>query len=82
VINQDKYQKVTSLALATAIQLASKDKLLRVEKVTDRQFAFVFENTSDVSQIAYKFWNKDLLLDALSYFETLRYIKSRLYSEK
>lgn len=81
VLNQDQYQKTTSLALAAAIQLASNSKLLTVEKISDKQSSFIFENTSDLAQTIDKFWKKELPLDALSYFETLRYIKARLYQE-
>ena len=80
-MDKDKYS-VTSLALAAAIQLASNGKLLGVEKVSDKQSAFVFEKTSDLVQIVEKFYKKDLLLDAFSYFESLRYIKSILYRER
>lgn len=69
----------TSLALAAAIQLASHSKLLSVEKTSSKQSSFIFSETSDISEIVRKFWAKELLLDAFSYFETLRYIKARLY---
>lgn len=69
----------TSLALAAAIQLASKSKLLFVEKTSAKQSSFIFNETSDISEISRKFWAKELFLDAFSYFETLRYIKARLY---
>ncbi|CAN5118837.1 hypothetical protein BH09PAT1_BH09PAT1_3960 [soil metagenome] len=79
-MNQNQYI-TTSLALAAAIQLASQSKLLFVEKTSAKQSSFVFSETSDISEIARKFWAKELLLDAFSYFETLRYIKARLYQE-
>ncbi len=77
-MNQNKYT-TTSLALATAIQLASKSKLLSVEKISQRQSSFVFIETPDLLEVVEKFFKKDLLIDAFSYFETLRYIKARLY---
>jgi len=80
-MNKNQYL-TTSLSLAAAIQLASDSKLLSVEKYKDRKSSFVFENTPDLSQIIDKFWKKELPLDALSYFETLRYIKSLLYQQE
>ena len=77
-MDQNKYI-TTSLALAAAIHLASKSKLLLVEKTSSRQSSFIFNETSDLADIIEKFWKKELLLDAFSYFETLRYFKARLY---
>lgn len=69
------------MSLAAAIQLASKSKLLFVEKNSNKQSSFIFNQTPDLPKTIEKFWNKELPLDAFSYFETLRYIKSRLYQE-
>jgi len=77
-MNQNKYS-TTSLALATAIQLSSKSKLLTVEKISQKQSSFVFNETPELLNIVEKFFKKELLVDAFSYFETLRYIKARLY---
>ena len=79
-MDQNKYT-TTSLALSAAIQLASKSKLLAVEKISSKQSSFVFNETPDLPEIVEKFFKKELLLDAFSYFETLRYIKARLYQE-
>lgn len=79
-MNQNKYT-TTSLALAAAIQLAAQSKLLLVEKISSKQSSFVFNKTPDLPEVVEKFFKKELLLDAFSYFETLRYIKARLYQE-
>jgi len=79
----DKNQYTTqSLSLAAAIQTTSTGKLLFVDKSTGEKSSFVFEKTSDMPQIVESFWKKELKVDALSYFESLRYIKARLYSEQ
>jgi hypothetical protein len=77
--NQNQYQKTTSLALAAAIQAYSENKLLFVERSLTNKSTFVFADTPDLTQTINKFWRKELLLDALTYFEALRYIKARLY---
>jgi len=80
-MNKDEY-KTASLALAAAIQMASASKLQYVERLPDNSKAlFVFTRTSDLDNIIQLFWQKNLPLDAFSYFETTRYIKSRLYEE-
>jgi hypothetical protein len=82
-MNQNQHQyETSSLALAAAIQLASTSKLQAVEKSRDSSKAsFVFNRTSDLDKVIELFWQKALPLDAFSYFETIRYIKSRLYEE-
>jgi hypothetical protein len=80
-MNQNYYQ-TSSLALAAAIQLASTSKLQYVEKLHNvHKASFVFNRTPDLDKIIELFWQKALPLDAFSYFETTRYIKSRLYEE-
>jgi hypothetical protein len=77
----DKNQYITqSLSLAAAIQTASTGKLLFVDKGIGNKSSFVFKKTSELVGIIDKFWKKDLKVDALTYFESLRYIKNRLYS--
>lgn len=77
-MNQNKYT-TTSLALAAAIQAVSQSKLLSVEKTSGRQFTFIFSATSDLPNTIEEFWNRMLFVDALSYFEAMKYIKARLY---
>lgn len=79
-MNQNEHYSTPSLALASAIQLASKSKLQTISKQKDNKRAvFVFTPSEDLPEIVDRFWKKTLPLDAFSYFETLRYIKSRLY---
>lgn len=79
-MNQNQYS-TSSLALAAAIQLASTGKLQFVDKTNPEHAEFIFNRTEDLDQIIELFWKKSLPLDAFSYFETIRYIKARLYSE-
>lgn len=79
----NNYYQTSSLALASAIQLASTSKLQSVEKSPDSSKAiFVFNITPDLDTIVQHFWDRTLPLDAFSYFETTKYIKSRLYESK
>lgn len=79
-MNQNEYI-TTSLALAAAIQLASKSKLLSIRKITPRQSSFIFNDTPELAQLIENFYKKGLSVDAFSYFETIKYIKARLYEE-
>jgi hypothetical protein len=79
----NKY-KTQSLALAAAIQTASTSKIELIEKGSNNRHSFVFNRDKDPSfdEIIERFWSKKLLIDAISYFESLRYIKSLLYEER
>lgn len=82
-MNKNQYYKTPSLALASAIQLASKSKLQFIEKSDQSNRAlFAFPLSDDLTQIIDLFWKKALPLDAFSYFEAMRYIKSRLYETR
>lgn len=80
-MNQNEYI-TSSLSLAAAIPLASKSKLqyIRMSQESGRA-TFVFNQTEDLPDVIKLFWEKSLCLDALSYFESLKQIKSRLYEE-
>ena len=77
-MNNNQYS-TQSLALAAAIQLASLSKLQLIDRSQPDRCEFVFDRTSDLDKVIELFWQKALPLDAFSYFETVRYIKSRLY---
>lgn len=80
-MNQNEYA-TSSLSLAAAIQVASKSKLQSVSKPQESHRAiFVFNKTEDLPEVIQRFWQKSLNVDALSFFETIKQIKSRLYEE-
>lgn len=75
--------RTQSLCLAAAIQLVSKSKLKAIEKSPqDFKATFVFDYATDIQNIVEQFFQKQLQHDLFSYFESLRYIKSRLYESK
>lgn len=84
---RDKYKdlyRTSSISLATAIQTTGKGSLREIQPVALNKFEFIFstENFTDLQKTVSLFWQKSLPTDALSYFETLRYLKTRLHEEK
>ncbi len=79
-INEQSSLQTTDLALAAALQAAGV-KLVSVDKTNRRRAVFVYQNSHDVQQLINNFWSGDLLLDARTYFESIKKIKDRLYSE-
>jgi hypothetical protein len=73
----------SNLALATAIQAISDSKLKFIQPTKNNKFFFVFDPSEDpyLEEIIANYWAKKLPIDALTYFETLRNMKSRLYEK-
>jgi hypothetical protein len=81
-MNNNKYYKTTSLPLAAAIQAVSTSKLELVERNNSSQKAvFIFDRTKDPSfdEIVARFWSSSLPIDAATYFNAIKSVKSRLY---
>ncbi|MBI3887582.1 hypothetical protein HY310_00760 [Candidatus Microgenomates bacterium] len=78
-----KNYHTSSLALAAAIQLiSSESRLQEVQRAFGSNRAvFVFNESADLSTIIELFWERKLRVDALSFFDALKVIKSRLYEE-
>lgn len=81
--NENKFL-TQSLSLAAAICVASKSKLTEIKFAPNsRRADFIFTHTDqDLQRVVNLFWSKKLLIDASTYFETLRSLKARLYEEK
>ncbi len=77
--------KTASLSLAAAVQTISTAKLERIDfSALNNRAEFIFDKSKDANfdSIVTRFWTKNLPIDAFSYFESLKYLKSRLYEEK
>lgn len=76
--------KTQSLSLAAALQIVSLAKLEYIERipnVTKAIFCFNPELDPDFHQIVARFFANQLPVDAATYFDALRFLKSRLYEE-
>ena len=82
-MSKDHY-KTQSLSLATAIQILSTTKLEKVEHIPNsRKVTFCFDSSQDpdFQTIINRFYARQLPIDAATYFDTLKSIKSLLYEE-
>lgn len=73
--------QTSDLGLAAALKTVGF-KLLSLEPTDGRRVTFVFKNEEDISNVAHRFWDSQLALDALSYFGTIKLLKSQLHSLK
>jgi hypothetical protein len=71
---------VKDLGEASAL-LAKSAKLLRLQK-ENAFFWFVFSNKQLCEEIAEKYWFGELLINAKSYYESMRTLKDRLFMNK
>jgi len=76
---KDCYE-TSDLALATAISLWYPIEALDHTKPRKTKFIFIRKNGLD--KIVETFWKRQLKIDALSYFNQLKMVKSRLYEAR
>lgn len=57
-----------------------RHKLLHIDKTHSTRALFLFENTEKVVESAQMYWRGELQVDALTYFNTIKTVKSQLYS--
>lgn len=79
------YYITKSLSLAAAIQAVSSAPLDHIEFTPgDGLASFHFDRSQDpqFDEITARYWSRQLPIDAATYFEALKYLKSRLYEER
>jgi len=89
-MNKDKKSNEDGLSVFTTYDLGvssalltSGYKLLRLDRVhsRDRKVLFVFEYKDGIDITANNFFNDKLRVKARSYFDNLKALKNKLYSE-
>lgn len=56
-------------------------KLVSLDKENPYKVIFIFAKESGISKTADDYWSGNLQVDARSYFDTIKMLKNRLYSE-
>ena len=75
----DIYSTV-DLALATAISLWHP--IDAIDKQNPRKATFLFRRNHNLDQIIESYWKRELKIEPQTYFNQLKAIKARLYSER
>jgi molybdopterin/thiamine biosynthesis adenylyltransferase len=80
-LDEDQSKKYTtsdlgcvSALVATGIQIES------VNRSNPQRVVFVFDASVELNQIVEAYWNGSLSVDAKTYFETQKWLKSRIYN--
>jgi|GEM_PF-5021467 len=70
--------KTSSLALAATINIYQP--VLDVDKTNPRESIFIFQDSNELQDIVSSFWNRTLTVTPMDYFQSLKVVKTRLYS--
>jgi hypothetical protein len=83
IMNQNEFS-TQSLSLAAALNAVAVSKLETIDFHTTDRATFIFDRSKDPSfdEIVARFWSHQLPIDAATYFDSLRYIKSRMHEER
>lgn len=79
-MNSEKTFNTSDLPLAACLATLAFP-VLALESVGNGKVAFIFEGTAELYSAVEKYWRSDVLIEPLRYFNSLKYLKSRLHSE-
>jgi hypothetical protein len=74
------YYSTSDLALATALSLWFPVEA--IDKTNPHKAIFLFKRNEELDQLLEAFWRRELKVEPQAYFNQLKAIKSRLYSEE
>lgn len=69
------------LGLATAL-VTLKYELIKLDKTDPKKVRFVFKEAKDIEQMMLGYWNNEISVPALAFFNNLKTLKNRIYSDK
>ncbi|MBI4065334.1 hypothetical protein HY409_03115 [Candidatus Gottesmanbacteria bacterium] len=80
VIDENKYLISADLALVTTLSLFFP--IQSIDKSIPRKAQFVFQKTRELEQAVSDYWQQKLSVEPQAYFNQLKFIKARLYSQE
>jgi hypothetical protein len=78
--NSKEYFESTDLGLATALICRCYD-LITLDRQDPRKVLFIFKREIGIEQDTDNYWDNRLEVKARSFFDNLRTLKNRIYSE-
>lgn len=79
-ITENPTYQTSDIALAATI--ASLLPLEAVDKANPHKAKFIFRRTDKLDQLVDQYWRRELRVEPQSYFNQLKAVKARLYSEE
>ena len=71
--------QTSDLALATVISLSYPLEV--IDKTNPQKAEFLFKRDNQLDQLIESYWRKELKIEPQTFFNQLKFIKSRLYSQ-
>ncbi len=78
--DKDFLYSTSGLALAAAISLFHS--LKSIDKDNPKKVLFIFQKDSNLDKLIEKYYAGELGIEAQSYFNSLRILKNRIYSDE
>lgn len=70
----------SDLALAATISIYFP--VVIIDKQDPRKALFVFKRSNKLDELVDKYWNKELLVEPRTYFDSIKALKARLYANE
>ena len=81
-LNDNEIEKYTTSDLGVSTALVSLGyHLVALDKSSPNRAVFIFQNSADIISTVEEYWNGSLSVKAKSFFETQKWLKSRIYNE-
>ena len=77
MVNKNLY-KTNSLALAGVINIFLP--MQEVDKSNPKESEFIFVDSGELQGVVKSFWDRTLTVSPMEYFQSLKEVKTRLYS--
>lgn len=77
-MNNKNYQ-TNDLGLASALAVSGY-AVIKMDHSNNKKVGFVFEQSKELEKTIVKYWNNKLKIDALSHFNSIKMLKTRIYS--
>jgi NADH:ubiquinone oxidoreductase subunit len=79
MIINNNFNKISDLALATTLSLYFQIK--NIDSTDKRRICFIFDKNDEVDSLISKYWSDELVIEPKQFFNQLKVIKSRIYSQ-
>ncbi len=76
---QTEYHRIADLACCAAL-ISNGFKLSALDRSNPRRVQFLFTHEPEIEVVEARFWEDELLVNARTYFDNLKVVKSRLYA--
>lgn len=74
------HYKTSDLALAVTLSLYCS--ITSIEKQNPRKAQFIFDRNQELDNLLDRYWKKELLVEPRTYFDELKALKARLYTNE